>query len=434
MKKQISFIIFPLIISSLASCSSHTHFDKYTIEHNEDEHWKVCSCGQVGEKVAHNFDQIKQKHVSEYTDSGIDICTCSYCKYSKQVESNRVRFETYPEDLSSVSISSDEVYEWLQDYELGSSQPYQGRGDIYYPKDINLTWDVTGKNYSHYSIYVALDMDVKNGDIYESELNYVTLSNLFVDTVYYWQIEAFDNQDNLVDTSTIYSFLVEKTPRTISIEGVSNSRDIGGKETTNDKIIKQGMLFRSANLDSITDKGRDQALNTYGIKTDLDLRNPAEITGHVSPISKDVQLINVAGCYWVGGANGLDVEENWKSRMLYELKPFTDPNNYPMIFHCAIGQDRTGSLAIVIEGLLGATLEEITIDYELSSFSSAVWDPKAPIYVQDKLRYQYLPLINYINGFGTEEEPFMDKCERYVKAVGFTEEEIEAIRDIMWEE
>lgn len=434
MKKQSTFIVFPLLISCLSACGSHTHFEEYKIEHDNESHWKVCSCGKIDEKISHNYDRIRQKHDLEFTDSGIDIHTCSYCGFSKEVESDRVRFETYPEDLSSISVSSDEVHEWLQDYELGSSQPYQGRGDIYYPKSVKLTWDIKDSSYSHYKVYVSKDTDVKNGDTYLTFSNFVTLSDLFIDTVYYWQVEAFDSEDKIVDSSVLYSFLVGKSPRTINIEGVSNSRDIGGKETTNDKVIKQGMLFRSANLDSITDKGREQALYTYGIKTDLDLRNPTEITGHISPISKDVQLINVAGCYWIDGANGLNVEENWASRMLYELKPFTDPNNYPMIFHCAIGQDRTGSLAIVIEGLLGATLEEIAIDYELSSFSSAVWDPKAPIYVQDKLRYQYLPLINYINSFGTEEEPFMDKCERYVKAVGFTEEEIQAVRDIMWED
>ena len=44
-------------------------------------------------------------------------------------------------------------------------------------------------------------------------------------------------------------------------------------------------------------------------------------------------------------------------------------NNYPIYFHCNAGADRTGTLAILIEALLGVSEEDITKDFELTTFS-----------------------------------------------------------------
>ena len=41
-------------------------------------------------------------------------------------------------------------------------------------------------------------------------------------------------------------------------------------------------------------------------------------------------------------------------------------------FHCRIGTDRTGTLAYILEGLLGVSEEDRVDDYELSFFSGLV--------------------------------------------------------------
>ena len=41
----------------------------------------------------------------------------------------------------------------------------------------------------------------------------------------------------------------------------------------------------------------------------------------------------------------------------------------PVYFHCAIGRDRTGTLAFLLEGLLGMSKSDIYKDYELTNFS-----------------------------------------------------------------
>lgn len=342
-------------------------------------------------------------------------------------------FNVSPLDNSDVCLANESVKNFADDYFYGASRPYQGKGDIYYPKDVQLTWSNVNEA-SYYEVELSKSNNMSNLTRYLTFSNKLTLSDLFIDTSYYWKILAYDTNSSLIESSKVNMFHTLHYPRTLSIEGVSNSRDLGGKITSNGKTIKQGMIYRMANLDNITDSGIRKALYTYNVKTDLDLRNEGEGLYKYSPLGQNVNYINIPGCYWIGGANGLDVESNWKSRMLRELQVFTNPNNYPIAFHCAIGQDRTGSLAFVLGALLGINAKELGIDYELSSFSSAVWDPANPIYVEDKLQYQYMPLYNYIDSFGNQSNSLMEKAELYVKQVGLTQQEITQIRNIMWED
>ena len=48
------------------------------------------------------------------------------------------------------------------------------------------------------------------------------------------------------------------------------------------------------------------------------------------------------------------------------MRVFADPDNYPIIFHCAGGADRTGSLAIMLKALLNVGENELVADYELT--------------------------------------------------------------------
>ena len=56
-----------------------------------------------------------------------------------------------------------------------------------------------------------------------------------------------------------------------------------------------------------------------------------------------------------------------------EIKHFfeicSDINNYPLVFHCSIGKDRTGCMAYLLEGLLGVEEEYLYKDYLFSNFA-----------------------------------------------------------------
>lgn len=352
----------------------------------------------------------------------------------KKEEEKILFFRATPEYEDEICLANDTVKTWYDDYSRASSITYQGRGDIYYPKPVKLTWEYDEAEFAYYQVKVGNKENLSDAQNFVTISNELLLEDLFIGEQYYWKVYGYAGDESLVGVSETMTFYTLDYPRTLNIEGVSNTRDIGGKTTTQGKRVKQGMVYRSANLDSITDKGKQQALYRYNIKTDLDLRNPGEGLYHsMSPIGREVNYINVAGCYWIGGSSGLDVEANF-SRVKDELKVFTNINNYPIDFHCAIGQDRTGSLALVLGALLGVNGRDLMIDYELSSFCSVVWDAGPGIMVDAKLNNQYLPLFNYINSFGNEDDDLMTKAELYCKRVGLTDQDIATIRNIMLED
>ena len=50
------------------------------------------------------------------------------------------------------------------------------------------------------------------------------------------------------------------------------------------------------------------------------------------------------------------------------FKILSDESNYPLFYHCKIGTDRTGLVAILVNGILGVPLNEIYQDYLFSNF------------------------------------------------------------------
>ncbi|MDD7165283.1 MAG: tyrosine-protein phosphatase [Clostridia bacterium] len=215
------------------------------------------------------------------------------------------------------------------------------------------------------------------------------------------------------------------SPRTIYLDGVSNTRDIGGYKSINVKKLKQGMIYRGGNPDDITENGLAAAIGLYGIKTQLDLRTAEEAEKRCA-FGESVNYINVSGAYYIGGKTGLDFEDN-KSVIANELRVFTEEKNYPVYFHCALGRDRTGTLAMLIEGLCGVSESDILLDYELSSLSvSGTKDKNKISYMINNL---FKPTIEYIKGFG--DGSLQSGCEKFLTSCGLTKTEINKIIEIM---
>ena len=71
-----------------------------------------------------------------------------------------------------------------------------------------------------------------------------------------------------------------------------------------------------------------------------------------------------------GSLKGPDVEL-YQPVMRDNLRVFANANNFPVAFHCAVGRDRTGTLAITLHLLLGVKQNQIKQDYIVSFFSKA---------------------------------------------------------------
>lgn len=251
-------------------------------------------------------------------------------------------------------------------------------------KEVTLSWKQNGSSF--YTVYLSENQTFEDATV-EKVFGYtpmLDLYNLLPGTTYYWKVKGTYSGDE----SAVGTFTTEESKvRTIYVDGVSNARDLGGYETTTGKV-NYGLLYRGGKLngttsgEAITEEGKSEMLDSLKIKTEIDLRSTGDDGGQTeNAIGGGVNYIKIPlGQY----ANILDYE-TWSSldkseksgnfdannknaiKQIFEL--LADKNNYPIYFHCNAGADRTGTLALLINGLLGVDEQSLIKDYELTTIS-----------------------------------------------------------------
>lgn len=238
---------------------------------------------------------------------------------------------------------------------------------------ISVWW--TGNGSESYTVRLATDAQMQTALSYtveRSEINY-SFENLIPGQTYYYDVCGTRKGDNTqIDSFTVADYPV----RWITAGGVSNMRDLGGWRTVDGKQVKYGLIYRGGMLNGynngpkITERGRQVFVEQLGMRSEIDLRNDFDNGGQVS-------------CAWVGGAyyrwslSAYDSITRYSGRYseasletLRNVFAFlSNENNYPVYIHCNWGADRTGTLAYLINGLLGVPYEDLVRDFELTSFS-----------------------------------------------------------------
>ena len=122
-------------------------------------------------------------------------------------------------------------------------------------------------------------------------------------------------------------------------------------------------------------------------------------------------------------ADGGMAKDPRKSAFAQVLRVFLDEKNYPIDFHCIAGADRTGSLAFILNGLLGVDEEELWRDWEVTAFQKEKLDFGH--------RTRFSKLVKVFDAFPGAN--IHEKIVAYVKSAGFTDADIEKFRSIMLE-
>lgn len=289
--------------------------------------------------------------------------------------------------------------------------------DGFKPSNNILKWHYEG-DYESFTVTLSREEDLSKV-VYkaETEENELLLDNILLSgETYYWQVTV-NKEDGSKVFSRIFNFFTENYVRTVDIDGVSNTRDIGGYDTPYGRTL-QGLVYRGAMLDDITEKGKRQ-LDALGIKTDLDLRAHSE--GTVNPSDRE-NYINYSGPQYTA----IITDAALKSNLAQAVRAFADPQNYPIFFHCSDGRDRTGTLSFILNSLLGLRYEELMKEYLISFFSVAGTTEKVlAIALFENISYLYEYLNENFQG-----ENYAQKTENYLKSIGITQNEIDTIRDI----
>lgn len=334
-----------------------------------------------------------------------------------------------PDGNRTVSLNNSEVTDYVDNYYLGSSLNYldKTKGDHYFPEPVEIKW--VGEENGSYLVSVSENEDFSDSQTYTTTFPELKIENLYGGQKYFYKIDDAANRK----TSGVKSFVTKKAPRTLKIDGVSNTRDIGGYDVSGKKV-KQGMVYRGAAPENISEEGK-KLFAELGIKTIIDLRGAAERKRILSDINY-VELPEKGGPCYASGDRSFTMPE-YTSALIRSLKVFANAGNYPIYFHCQIGRDRTGTLAFMLNGLLGVDYGNLCMDYELSCFSEA-----GCLDYDDKTKQVERMISNtegmriYFVKYATSkkydgDDAFHFGLEAFLLDNGLTQSEISAIRDIM---
>lgn len=307
--------------------------------------------------------------------------------------------------------------------------------DAFQPVNNVLKWSDSLDGVASYTVRIALDnkftktvQKVENADKAEG----VVLENPLMDTQYFWQVIA--NLDDGGKTySSIFSFETDASVRTVEMEGVSNTRDLGGFETAYG-YVQQGLVYRSARLETMTEAGR-AAFDKLGIKSDLDLRGVAEAGSGPNkrdPLGLGEQyfVFNTpqycSGEITVEDGTGINNRNNFEN-IKNIMSVFAEKDNYPIDMHCAVGRDRTGTMSMLFKALLGASEEAAKKDYYTSMFATTgAWNKGQSANQSTVVDF----IFDYLDTYAGET--LADRTATFlIEACGMTQDQIDNIRNIM---
>ena len=203
-------------------------------------------------------------------------------------------------------------------------------------------------------------------------------------------------------------------------KGISNMRDFGGWTGLGGKKVRTGRVYRSATLNGVKPEGVKYMTETLGIVTDLDLRTPEVVKkcGSKTPLGEKVTLENRSAPAYGGFAS-----KGGKAYFAATFRWLINEAKYPLVFHCSKGADRTGSIAFLLNGLLGVPEADLRYDWELTQNFNG-----NPLF---KHRTRYNRLVEMIEAHGGAT--FTDKVVAYAHACGLTDDEIARWRGLMLE-
>ena len=384
-----------------------------------------------------------------------------------------------PADYSTVSTMSENLKSIIQSEDMLKTATFATGGTAtrkmysneYCNNSLPVKLEWTG-NAESYTVSVYRTRDIESGEA--KALYSVTTSE---NSILYWDPEVGRNYTWTVDDGSSVAvghfYTLAGVPRLIyadkngpDVSGMDclNGRDLGGWATTDGKVVKQSMIYRSAELETCSPTNSigmriemPYLADVLGIKLDIDLRSTNEVQDtyldyalyysawkdlEISNISPDIRRYSAhlnANSSFPSYAKAIipnsTTTEKKRANIWNVFEQFTIEENYPIIFHCAHGKDRAGTVGYILLSVLGVPADDAKRDFGLS------W-----LYYVDEAMgdsYGYTPIDAAVANFSSYGgDTLKAQCENYLvvcaRDAGVTEsvarEKIAKFRSLMLEE
>lgn len=360
MKKILAFILALCMV--LCICGCQNEFDNASSQETEVEYQQII-VDENGNEITSSFPTASSEDstssdntsVSSDVDSSNTSTTTSSSSQPTYVDYDTVVEVDICDDIIRGYLDSptpERQYAMLSEYST-SKLDYQR---------VELDWRLDGSTI--YTITVSENADFSNSYTIQSKFMTVD-SGIFVPgKTYYWKVTGTITNEVLGGGK----IRIKNAPvRWIKADGTGNVRDMGGWKTESGKTVKYEMMYRGQNIDNLTTSGIE-TFKKLGMKTELDLRYADQKMQREGTGMNYVFLETSAQYDYIFGSRyANEVKANYKK--IFEL--LSNESNYPFYTHCSAGADRTGTFAFITNGLLGVSYEDLTRDFELTSFSSS---------------------------------------------------------------